>query len=30
MRKKIIKLIYKINWKSGFFRNDIGWRVIKR
>ena len=25
-----LQLIKKINWKHGFFRNDIGWRVIKR
>ena len=30
IRKKIIKLIKKINWKGGFFRKDIGWRVIKK
>ncbi|MDC3152232.1 phosphoribosylamine--glycine ligase [Pelagibacteraceae bacterium] len=30
IRKKIIKLIKKINWKSGFFRKDIGWRVIPK
>tara|TARA_B100000886_G_C20419708_1_gene490942 strand:- start:878 stop:2143 length:1266 start_codon:yes stop_codon:yes gene_type:complete len=30
IRKKIIKLIKKINWKDGFYRKDIGWRVIKR
>ena len=30
MRNKIIKLIKKINWKSGFFRKDIGWRVIPK
>ena len=29
IRKKIYKLIKKINWKHGFFRKDIGWRVIK-
>ena len=29
IRKKILKIIKKINWKSGFFRKDIGWRVIK-
>ena len=28
IRKNIIKIIKKINWKDGFFRNDIGWRVI--
>tara|TARA_A100001015_G_C14996922_1_gene716591 strand:- start:730 stop:1995 length:1266 start_codon:yes stop_codon:yes gene_type:complete len=30
IRKKIIKMIKKINWKSGFFRKDIGWRVINK
>ena len=30
VRSKILQLIKKINWKHGFFRNDIGWRVIKR
>tara|TARA_B110000444_G_C18832353_1_gene593962 strand:- start:1310 stop:2569 length:1260 start_codon:yes stop_codon:yes gene_type:complete len=29
MRNCILKNIKKINWKHGFFRNDIGWRVIK-
>ena len=29
IRKNIINLIKKINWKEGFFRKDIGWRVIK-
>ena len=28
MRKNIIEIIKKINWKNGFFRKDIGWRVI--
>jgi phosphoribosylamine---glycine ligase len=28
LRKNIFKTIKKINWKSGFFRKDIGWRVI--
>jgi phosphoribosylamine--glycine ligase len=28
IRKKIFKVIKKINWKYGFFRKDIGWRVI--
>ena len=28
-KKKIIKLLKKLNWKSGFFRKDIGWKVIK-
>ena len=30
IRKKIILSINKLNWKYGFFRKDIGWRVIKR
>ncbi len=30
IRKKIIHLIKKINWKEGFFRKDIGWRVINK
>ena len=29
IRNKIFKIIKKINWKNGFFRKDIGWRVIK-
>ena len=29
VRKKIISLLKKINWKYGFFRKDIGWKVIK-
>ncbi len=28
IRKNIIKIIKKINWKHGFYRKDIGWRVI--
>tara|TARA_X000001036_G_C20677720_1_gene804769 strand:+ start:22 stop:1281 length:1260 start_codon:yes stop_codon:yes gene_type:complete len=28
IRKNIFKTIKKINWKDGFFRKDIGWRVI--
>ena len=28
IRKNIIKIIKKINWKDGFFRKDIGWRII--
>ena len=28
IRKSIFKVIRKINWKYGFFRKDIGWRVI--
>ena len=29
IRKKILSILKKINWKDGFFRKDIGWRVIK-
>jgi len=29
IRKKIIRIIKNIDWKDGFFRKDIGWRVIK-
>ena len=28
IRKNIINLIKKLNWKYGFFRKDIGWKVI--
>ena len=28
VRKNILKIFKKINWKHGFFRKDIGWRVI--
>ena len=28
IRINLIKLLKKINWKDGFFRKDIGWRVI--
>ncbi len=30
IRKKIISILKKINWKKGFFRKDIGWKVIKK
>ena len=30
IRNRIIKLIKKLNWKNGFFRKDIGWKVIKK
>ncbi len=30
IRKKIITIIKKINWKDGFYRKDIGWKVIKK
>ena len=29
IRSQILRLIKKINWKHGFFRKDIGWRVIR-
>ncbi len=29
IRFNIISIIKKINWRSGFFRKDIGWRVIQ-
>ena len=29
IRKNILKILKKINWKHGFFRKDIGWRAIK-
>jgi len=28
-RKKALIHLDKIKWPSGFFRKDIGWRVIK-
>ena len=30
IRFNIIKKIKKIKWEHGFFRRDIGWRVIKK
>jgi len=30
IRKRIISIIEKINWKHGFYRKDIGWRIIKK
>ena len=30
IRKKIISIIKKINWKIGFYRKDIGWKVINK
>ncbi len=29
IRKNILNILRKINWKYGFFRKDIGWKVIK-
>tara|TARA_B100000902_G_scaffold398555_1_gene465749 strand:- start:1102 stop:2379 length:1278 start_codon:yes stop_codon:yes gene_type:complete len=28
IRKRIISILKKISWKNGFYRRDIGWRVI--
>ena len=30
IRSQIINIIKIINWKFGFFRKDIGWRIIKK
>ena len=30
VREKIIKMIKKLKWKSGFFRKDIGWKVLDK
>ena len=30
IRKNILSIIKKINWKNGFFRRDIGWKVINK
>ena len=30
IRNKIIKIINKLNWNAGFYRKDIGWRVINK
>jgi len=30
IRNKIIKIIKKLNWKDGFYRKDIGWKVISK
>ena len=30
IRKSILLILDNINWKHGFFRKDIGWRVIKK
>ena len=30
IRNKIISIIKKLDWNQGFFRKDIGWRVIKK
>ena len=30
IRNQILKIIKVINWKFGFYRKDIGWRLIKK
>jgi phosphoribosylamine--glycine ligase len=30
IRNKIIKIIKKLDWKGGFYRKDIGWKVINK
>tara|TARA_B100000963_G_C22596189_1_gene657938 strand:+ start:207 stop:1484 length:1278 start_codon:yes stop_codon:yes gene_type:complete len=30
IRKKIILILKKLNWKHGFYRKDIGWRIINK
>ena len=30
IRKRIISNLKRLNWKEGFYRRDIGWRVIKK
>ena len=30
IRNKIIKIIKRLNWKEGFYRKDIGWKVINK
>ena len=30
IRKKIISILKKLNWKDGFYRKDIGWKVINK
>ena len=30
IRNNILNLLKKINWKDGFYRKDIGWRIIKK
>ena len=30
IRKNIINNLKKLNWKKGFYRKDIGWRVINK
>jgi len=30
IRKRILSILKRINWKQGFFRKDIGWKVINK
>ncbi len=30
IRKNIISILKKLNWKQGFYRKDIGWRAINK
>ena len=30
IRNNILNLLKKINWKDGFYRKDIGWRIINK
>jgi phosphoribosylamine---glycine ligase len=30
IRKKIISIIKKLDWKDGFYRKDIGWKIINK
>ncbi len=30
VRERIIKNVKKINWKNGFFRKDIGWKILDK
>ena len=30
VRERIIKNVKKVNWKNGFFRKDIGWKILDK
>ena len=30
IRKRINSIIKKINWKKGYYRKEIGWKVINK
>ncbi len=30
VRERIIKMIKKLKWRSGFFRKDIGWKILDK